>query len=207
MRIRPLEDNDCKAVTRLHNQYIPQGTLNLLGDAFTALIYKAMVNSNNAFCIVAEEDGAIAGFVAGAVNVKDFYKEFLKKFPFRPYLIAGFKCLNMQTLQKVWRLFKYPNQFASLPEAEFLSLVVTPEYRKKGLMFSLLNKVISGFKEKGIRQIRLSMHSSLLDNQRFYERFGAALSDEVKFSENDRLLLYSWDISQFSLSFDPFAEA
>lgn len=199
MNIRSLRPEDCKIVAGLHNKYIPQGTLKLLGDYFTELIYQTLVDSKNGFCLITEDRGRVAGVISGTTDIKKFYSEFLRKYPFRAPAIVMLKSFNLSVLKKIICLTKYPKQFPDLPNAEILSFFVREEYRKTGLTFTLLQNVIEAFQKRGVHQVRLTMHSSLTDNQRLYEMFGAKLHANIKFSENDQLKIFIWDIDNFSI--------
>jgi len=199
VNIRPIELKDCPVVAQMHNQYIPAGTLNILGDQFVELIFRTLVDSPFGFCLIAKEGQKIIGFVAGTANMKGFYRTFFSRYPFKaPFLIFK-KLINVAVLMKVLRLAIYPWKFPDLPDAEGLSFVVLPQYRKTGLTFLLLQKKVDAFRAKGADRVRMGIHSSLLDSQRFFEKVGVKFRGEVFLSKEESMKIYIWDLNTFKL--------
>ncbi len=200
VRIRPLERKDCATVARLHNQYISVGTLNTLGDNFTELIFQTLVGYPAGFCLIAEDNGRIVGFVAGTANIQKFYHEFFRRYPLQAAFYLSKQIFNLDMLKKMFRLARYPFKPTDLPDAEGLSFVVIPEYRIKGLAILLLQHKVAAFKAIGVEHVRIGIHASLTKNQKFFEQIGAELKSELHWSDQDKIKLYMWDLSTFKLN-------
>ena len=196
-RLRPLEEKDCAFVTRMHNNNIPAGTMNTLGNEFTELIFRALAVSRSGFCLLAEDNGHIIGIIAGTVNMKGFYREFFSRYPFKASWLLLRKLFNPAVFMKIYRLSLYPWNFPYISNAEGISFAVAPEYRKTGLTFLLWQKKAEAFKSLGVDRVRICIHSTLVNNQRFFERLGLKFQGEVQFTKNEGMKVYLWDLNSF----------
>ena len=110
MKIEPLTNKQVAVIAKFHKDYIPTAFLSNIGIDFLKLIYSSMINSNLAFCLVAVENEKPVGFVAGAINVSAFYKEFLKK----NFFLAGFiilsKAFKPSFFRKIAETLFYPKK-------------------------------------------------------------------------------------------------
>ena len=75
LRFATLEDVD--AVAALHASRISEGFLVSLGPAFLRRLYRRVVLSHRSFLLVADDGGAVCGFIAVAENTGALYREFL----------------------------------------------------------------------------------------------------------------------------------
>jgi hypothetical protein len=82
--------NRFEQVVRLHICGIPTGFISSLGEKFITELYKAVSEDENSFCLVAQEDEQVLGFVAFSCNLSKLYKYVLKsKFSrFAPKIIT-----------------------------------------------------------------------------------------------------------------------
>jgi hypothetical protein len=70
-----------RAVADLYTQNIDQGFLSTLGPGFLNLLYRAIDENPERALIVAYEDGAVCGFIAGTVNLQQVYLGLLRRCP------------------------------------------------------------------------------------------------------------------------------
>jgi len=100
MEIKLASEKDCFQIAEIHFKEIKHGFLNQLGKEFLGYFYSAMINSPNAFLIIAEENNSVIGFVSGSTNLKKFCKEFFRKYIFKSFLIFLKKYLVSIFLKK-----------------------------------------------------------------------------------------------------------
>jgi hypothetical protein len=79
MQINTLDNPNSPSVAQLHITGIPTGFISSLGVGFVAELYSAISDDQNSFCLVAQEDGEILGFVAFSCNLGKLYKYVLKR--------------------------------------------------------------------------------------------------------------------------------
>jgi glycosyltransferase involved in cell wall biosynthesis/ribosomal protein S18 acetylase RimI-like enzyme len=85
VRIRLAGPADVAALARLHAERIVPSFLASLGPAFLRRLYRRVVLDPGAFAVVADRDGEVVGFVAGAVDTRRFYRAFV----LRDGVVAG----------------------------------------------------------------------------------------------------------------------
>ncbi|HDY69138.1 MAG TPA: GNAT family N-acetyltransferase [Candidatus Scalindua sp.] len=190
---------DIDHVASLHREYINTGFLSSLGSPFLKLIYQSMVNSNNAFCIVAIEKKNIIGFVSGAIDIGGFYKDFLRRNFIKASTILLPKILNFQFAKKIIETLLYPaRKEQNLPEAELLSIVVDKNYRGKGIARKLFEKLEEEFKTRSVNRFKVIVGSKLISARRFYEKMGGILHSEVEVHKGEKsniyIYVYIWEI-------------
>jgi GNAT superfamily N-acetyltransferase len=186
---------DINEVSKLHYQYIPSGFLSSLGISFLNLLYKSMIDSKYAFCIVVEEEGKIIGFVSGTVSVGGFYKEFLKKNFLMASIILLPKFLNLKIARRIFETFFYPvKKEQNLPNAELLSIVVEKNYQGKGISQKLFERLVEEFSKKGINQFKVVVGSNLIPACKFYEKMGGVLQQEIEIHKGEKSRVYVWEM-------------
>jgi hypothetical protein len=62
MRLQLLKDNH-NIVAQLHITGIPTGFISSLGEKFVTELYKAVSDDQNSFCLVAQENEQVLGYV------------------------------------------------------------------------------------------------------------------------------------------------
>ena len=88
LKIRKANFHDAKACAKIHQQEIATGFLSQLGIRFLEALYTAMMTSQHALCIVAEDEkGQVVGFVSGCFHVSKFYREFLVRHGLKTFML------------------------------------------------------------------------------------------------------------------------
>lgn len=173
MIIRLANKNDCFQVAKLHVQEIRWGFLSELGEKFLYYFYKTMINSQNAFLIVAQQDNSVIGFVSGCLDLKKFYKELTKKHTFRVSPVLFKKFFNINSLKKIFESRKYTKQKEKdLPEAELLSIALAKSFQGSGMAQKLLDGFISEMRKRNINQFKVIVGEKLNQAIQFYEKTG-----------------------------------
>lgn len=181
-----MSDQDRRAIYRavadLHTQNIDQGFLSTLGPGFLSLLYQAIDESPESALIVAYEDGAVCGFIAGTLNLKQVYRGLLRRWP--ALIVALAPSLLIPT--RLWRIIeilRYSRgagaNSVSLPEAELLSLAVSPSCRGRGHAESLYAGLARFFAERDQTAFRIVVGAELARAHRFYRRMGAEPRVEI----------------------------
>jgi ribosomal protein S18 acetylase RimI-like enzyme len=75
--VRSASDGDAPSSAALHASQISQGFLSLLGPGFLRRLYRRIGRWPESFLLVAGDEGAVVGFVAGSTNVAGLYRSFL----------------------------------------------------------------------------------------------------------------------------------
>lgn len=159
------------------------------------LMYQTMITSQNAFCIVAEKNEEVIGFVSGATSVGGFYKEFLKNNFLRASIILLPKVFNPLTIKKIIETLFYPaKKERGLPNAELLSIIVERNYQGKGISRKLFDSLIKEFKNRGIDQFKVVVGLNLKQACRFYEKMGGFLHSEIEVHKGEKSRIYVWNI-------------
>ena len=173
MIIRLANKEDCLEVARLHVQEIKSGFLLELGEKFLYYFYQAMIDSENTFLIVAQQDNSIIGFVSGCFDLKKFYKEFAKKYSFRVLPLLFKRFLGLYSLRKILETRRYTKrEEKALPKPELISIVVSSQFQGQGVSKQLLFKFFSEMKNKGVKLVKVIVGEGLSQAIRFYERNG-----------------------------------
>lgn len=196
MLIRKLEQKDVTEIAGIHVKEIPSGFLSSLGISFLKLIYQSMVRSEDSFCIVAEENGRIIGFVSGTIGIGKFYKEFFKKNFIKAGMILFLKALNPQFAKKIFETLFYParKEQTKLPNAELMSIVVDKKYQGKGVSKDLFKRLVQEFKKRGIDKFKVTVGSNLVAACKFYEKMGGILHLEIEVHKGEKSRVYVWNI-------------
>lgn len=193
MLIDKIQLGDVEQVAVLHQTYMNRGFLATLGIGFLEKLYAGMVNSDNAFCIVARDAARVVGFVSGTKHVAGFYKEFILNNFFSVGLILLVKIFDLETMKKVVETLFYPmKKEASLPDAELLSIVVEESYRAKGVSQELFNGLVHEFALRHIDRFKVVVGADLAAACRFYEKMGGVLHSEIEVHQGMKSRVYVW---------------
>lgn len=195
MIIRLARDKDFLQIAGLHKTYIPAGFLSSLGLAFLKIFYESLANSKHGFCMVAEADGRIIGFVSGATSTKKFYKEFFKKNFLKLAVILLPKIFNYIFIRKIIEdMFYCVKQRQDLPEAEQISIVVDKAYQGRWVAQKLSKKSAEEFKIRRINQYKTIISERLVLSYRFHEAIGWVLHSTIELHKGDKSRIYVFNI-------------
>lgn len=89
VRVRPASRADLAATAGLHRQRLPRGFFARLGPAFLGRYHASFAASPRAVLLVAEQDGRVAGFLAGTVHNAEHYRFVLRRQPVGLVTSAG----------------------------------------------------------------------------------------------------------------------
>ena len=162
MIIKLATKNDCLRIAEIHFQEIKYGFLNQLGKKFLSYFYMAMITSPNAFLVVAEEDDRVIGFISGCTNLNKFYKDFVKQYTFKSFLILLKKIFSFSIFKKVFEVMSYSKkEEKDLPQSELLSIAIIKEYQGQGIAQKLLERFVLEMKTREIEKFRVIVGENL----------------------------------------------
>ena len=163
---------DARAVAALHRERFPEGFLPSLGSRPLEHLYRHVVRSANAFVLVSDEGGRVAGFVAVAEDTRLLYREFLRRDGFTVALVAAPRVLRAP--RKAWETVRYGRRSnnAGLPSAEILAVAVAERSRGTGVAPSLVAAALEELRRRRIGAVRVVTAPGNSRALRLYERAG-----------------------------------
>jgi len=172
MNIQTAETREAQQIARLHKQEIHQGFLSSLPVSFLQRLYEDIIRSDVGFCIVAEENGRVVGFVAGTTSLPAFFRYFLS----HSFLYAGVvllpKVFSIRSLQKIFEILLYPSREDKLPPAELLTIATAKEFQGQGIGSRLLLRFIEEMRKRGIEVFKVMVGKELGPVVKFYRKAG-----------------------------------
>jgi len=195
--IRLANKNECCRVAKIHCQEIKWGFLSQLGERFLCYFYEAVIDSSNAFLIIAQKDDSIIGFISGCSNLNKLYQEFVRKYSFKAFPVLLRRIFNSIIIKKIFEIIKYSKQREkNLPEAELLTIAVSKNFQGSGIAQKLLEKFISEMKRRGIWQFKVIVGEKLSRAVRFYEKSGFIFYSQDSIHEDTPSRIYLYNIKE-----------
>ncbi len=81
MKTRRATLADLEKILQIHLECFPDDVITYLGPSFLRVFYRGYVEDHKSFCIVAEEEGSVAGFVVGDAHGRGGYLRLLREHP------------------------------------------------------------------------------------------------------------------------------
>ncbi len=172
-RIREMLPADAAAVARLHRDRIDIGFISSLGLTFLTVLYRGIVASGFASCVVAEDHGEVVGFVVVARDVSGLYRAVLKSNRWRLIVALLPSLVSLRVWRRCWETLRYPSrgEHADLPPAELLSIAVSQTCAGGGIGKQLVQRALDEVWRQGVGDVRVAVGASLPAN-RFYQATG-----------------------------------
>jgi ribosomal protein S18 acetylase RimI-like enzyme len=168
-------------VATLHIEGISTGFISSLGIDFVTSLYEAIVQSKSSFGIVAEKNSKVLGFAAFTTNLNQLYKSIiLKKGPLFAFKLAG-KMISLRRIKRIFETLFYPARIKNmnLPEAELLSIVVSPAEQGKGLAGRLIEKGLQHCQKMGVDKVKVLIGADNKPGNKLYLKFGFELTGQI----------------------------
>lgn len=179
-------------VAQLHANCINQGFLSSLGIPFLTLLYEAIDANKASVLLIAQQDDRVVGFVAGAESMKSIYKSLLHRFPRLLLTLLP----SMLSPKKMWKILeimlvnKKSISIPNLPQAELLSIAVSPELRNHGYAQILYQQLVDTFNQRRIDSFKIVVGESLEAAHRFYKKMGAKAVGRIEVHKRQVSVLY-----------------
>ena len=170
--IRPAEERDINQISGLYQKEIKTGFLSSFGPPFLNKLFQAIIRFDDTFCIVAELDNQLAGFIVGVVNANKFYRDFTRKYSLRAGLSILLKSLKAKNLKKILETIFYLRKEGDLPPAELFVIVVGERFQRQKLGTALLENFIAEMKRLGVKSFRSTVSEKFKPTIAFYTKMG-----------------------------------
>jgi glycosyltransferase involved in cell wall biosynthesis/ribosomal protein S18 acetylase RimI-like enzyme len=173
--VRPAREADAAAMARLHADGMPDAFLPALGQRFLTRLYRALVGDPQSVALVADSGGEVVGFATGVVSVREFYRRFARQHGPAAALAAAPRLVRPSVIRRVLETARYPSsssELGELPDAELLSIAVTPANRTGGTGRALADGVLLGLADLGASDIKVVVGAANHGANRFYARVG-----------------------------------
>lgn len=141
--VRPGAAPDAAAVARLHAEQISEGFLSSLGPRFLERLYRRICRTEGSFLLVAESEGALAGFVAGSVALRRLYADFVLRDGVR--VMAGSPWRLLSSWRHAAQTLRHggaPGEGAAASDGELLAIAVDPAHRGRGVGAMLVRALL-----------------------------------------------------------------
>lgn len=126
-----------------------------LGPCFVALIYRNAICSRHSFCLVAEVEGQVEGFILGSYDSRRWFRDFVLRQGLRAALCLLPKLLVPRHLAAIRRGATYFRQASPEdPPAEILGIVVDEETKGHGLGQALHRSAMAHYLARGVRRVK-----------------------------------------------------
>ena len=167
---------------KLHIQGIHMGFISSLGVEFVAALYRAIALDPKSFGYVAIKEGQVVGFATFTENLKGLYKSILTKNGLRFAFLLFWKMFSWEFIRKIFETLFYPSRIKKyqFPEAEFLSMAVSPDARGHGLATRFVK---TGFKEcqkRDIKELKILAATTIGPINKMYEKYGFKVSAQIE---------------------------
>ena len=182
IKIIPLAAEHAREVAKLHIEGIGTGFISSLGVNFVTALYKAIAESRESFGYVAIKDSKVVGFATFTQDVNKLYKSIIRTSGIKFSFLLLRKMFSWNAIRRIFETLFYPKRIErlQLPEAEFLSMVVSPEARGYGLATRFVK---TGFHEcacRGIKELKILAAVSIGPINKMYEKFGFKVRTQME---------------------------
>ena len=199
MIIRLANKIEADQIAKIHHQEINRGFLSQLGIKFLVNLYKAMIVSDSAFIVVAEEDGRVIGFISGCTNVSKFYRDFYKKYALSAFFILLPQIFKPSILKKILETLKYPKEGKKdLPKAELLTIAILKEFHGQGIAQKMFEKFVSEMEKRGINVFKVVVGESLSQAIKYYEKMGFEFHSSCSIHGKELSRIYTYKVKPHS---------
>lgn len=166
---------DVKEVVIIHINSFRGFFLSFLGGKFLELFYKGIVSLNKGVGLVHINNNRIEGFVCGAINPSDFFRQLLKK-KWLQFSLASLGAVIKKPciIPRLWRAVYQPSSSPKgNDKATLMSIGVDPAAQSKGIGKILILNFLERLKSKGVLEVNLT--TDRLNNEKvnkFYQKLG-----------------------------------
>lgn len=194
MIIRLATKNDAGQITDIHQREIKKGFLGTLNINFLEKIYSAIIESENSFCVVAEKNQEVVGFISGVTNLDKFYFYFLKKYFFSAVFFLFSEIFNLRKIKKIFEVLFYPEKEKDLPKAELLTIAVKNQFQGQGIANQMFERFVFEMKKRGVDDFKVVVGEKLLPAIRFYEKSGFKFVKNINIHAKELSRVYIYQI-------------
>ncbi len=178
IKISALEKKQIAEVAKIHKKVLSDGFVSTLSENFLNKFYLALTESPDIFTLVATRNKKILGFVSCTTNVKKL-PFFLIRNLWKDIILEMLK--NPSVILKFIESIFYPSFNDSAVSCEALSIAVINTERGQGIGKNLILNAKSEFKRRKFAEFQLSVRSTMLNANNFYQKIGLSKIKTAKF--------------------------
>ena len=182
VEIVPLTPAYAHEAALLHIEGIDMGFISSLGINFVTALYGAIAESPESFGYVAIKEDKVVGFATFTTNLKRLYKSIIKKNTFRFGLLLFGKLFSWKRIRKIFATLFYPSRIKKyqFPEAEFLSMAISPAARGHGLATRFVRKGFEECRRREIKELKIMAATKIVPINKMYEKFGFKVVTQIE---------------------------
>jgi ribosomal protein S18 acetylase RimI-like enzyme len=196
--LRAARPTDVTAVAQLHVEAIAEGFLSRLGTKFLRRLYRRILREPGSFLIVADDDGAVAGFVAGSVSLSRLYRSFVVRDGIQAVLDSLGPVLS--SLPRVLETLRRGGAHAGGDggpgedgaAAELLSIAVGPSWRGRGVARSLVRAFQAELERRGVSTARVVLGADNAAAAALYRGSGFHRAHTFELHRGTTSVLMTW---------------
>jgi len=194
--VRRAFEADAPALASIMAEAIDWGRMRQLGHRFNTMVHRHMAKSEYAITYVAECNGEILGYAAGATDVSKFYREFLWRYGVPASLTLLPKVIRPSMLTAVIRgLTYFPDAYPDDPKAEMISLAVRRHITRSGVGQAVMAAATKELKAWGITTVKFgTVAVNNVAANKYYARMGAVIVRTVPFYKDSTVNVYIYQI-------------
>ena len=191
--VRRAQRADEAVAAQLHAAQIAEGFLSFLGPSFLRRLYHRIDRSPTSFLLVADDGGAVIGFVAGSTDVAGLYRSFA----WRDGLTAALPVAGrlLRSWRRVLETVRHPSSGAAQRGrgAELLAIAVGPGHQGRGVGRMLVTAFFDEVDRRGLQAAYVVVGA---DNERavgLYEQAGFVAAARFELHAGTTSSLLQWD--------------
>ena len=193
LTVRTGTEPDAAAVAALHASQITEGFLSFLGPSFLTRLYRRIIRTPGSFLLVAEDRGAVIGFVAGSRDVGALYRTFIARDGLAAAVGSAGRLLR--SWRKVGETLRHGTSSGSGTGRgiELLSIAVDPGLRGRGVGRALVTAFLDQVRSQGDRAAYVVVASDNAAAIALYANEGFANAAAFELHRGVTSLLLQWD--------------
>jgi ribosomal protein S18 acetylase RimI-like enzyme len=177
--IRAATTRDARAMATLHAERITEGFLPTLGPRFLERLYSRVVRHPGGFAVVAEDDGRVVGFTAGAADLGGLYRSFLLRDGV--FAAAGAAVPLARSWRRALETLRYPASTATaLPDAEILAVAVAADVAGRGIGRALVDAATAQLVAHGADGVKVVAGADNAAAVGLYEACGYHVAEHIE---------------------------
>lgn len=192
-QIRAARVGDRKAIAELHKGSIGSGFLSTLGAGFLALLYRALIESDEAAVFVVESEGVVVGFIAGTVDTSAFYKTFVRHHGVEAAVRLASLALSPSVARRAYETLRYGSE-QPRAAAELLSMAVAPVARRRGMGRRLVERLLEWARDEGISAMTVVVGADNVGAIGLYNECGFVDGREIEVHEGSPSKEFLWTL-------------
>lgn len=191
--LKPMELAHVGAVVKIHMSSFQSFFLTSLGPSFLGHLYKGIVESPLGMGFIIVENHIPMGFVCGAINASDFYKELLKRRWFQ-FALSALPALIRRpaTVPRLFRALKKPYESKrGSTKAILMSIGVHPAAQGRKYGKILVSAFLGTMRQCGVDEVSLTTDKDHNDPvNTFYQKMGFTIRRTFVTPEGRRMNEY-----------------